>query len=274
MGRSLDEGAVKSMRFGVSIPPFTDPNEVVDLAVAAEQAGWEAVLLWDHLQFMQGAGIDVHDPWTLLGAIAARTDTVLLGTAVTPLARRRPWIVAKHLATLDHLSNGRAILGVGLGEPPDADFGAFGDPSDPKERAILLDDGLDLLAALLTGAAVEHRGPRFNVSATLLPATVQQPRPPIFVAAVVPNLRPLARAARWDGVFPIGAESHLSPQEIANYLARIEQPENWDVWASLHPDHPAADFAEAGVTWLLEGAWPHGEWVTELGNRIRKGPPD
>jgi alkanesulfonate monooxygenase SsuD/methylene tetrahydromethanopterin reductase-like flavin-dependent oxidoreductase (luciferase family) len=261
------------MRFGISIPPFVDPSVVVDLAVDADANGWDAVLLWDHLQFMKGADIDVHDPWVLLGAIAARTKKIMLGTGVTPLARRRPHIVAKHLVTLDHLSGGRALLGVGLGEPPDADFSDLGDPADAKERAVLLDDALDVIAALITGDPVSHQGPRFSIDATFKPASVQQPRPPIFVAAVVPHQRPLRRAARWDGVFPIGADSYLSPGDIAEYLKGIERPPGWDVWAGLTPDHSVADFEEAGVTWLLDAPWPMGDWVAELRERIRKGPP-
>lgn len=262
------------MRFAVSIPPFTDATVVVDLAIAAEAAGWDAVLLWDHLQFSPSAGLPVHDPWVLLGAIGARTERVLVGTGVTPLARRRPWIVAKHITTLDHLTRGRALLGVGLGEPPDADFAAFGDPEDPKERAVLLDDGLDLLAALWTGEPVAHHGPRFDVTAQLLPPPIQRPRPRVFVGAVVPHRRPLERALRWDGIFPIGADSLLTADEIARYLADIDRPPGWDVWATLTPGESVAAFAEAGVTWLVEGTWPQGDWVRELERRIEEGPPD
>ncbi len=123
------------MRFAVSIPPFTDPNVMVELAVDAEAAGWDGVFVWDHLQWDTHRRLDVHDPWALLAAMAVRTERVVLGTAVTPLARRRPWVLAKQVVTLDHLSGGRAVLGIGLGEPADADFAAFGDEPD-KDAAL------------------------------------------------------------------------------------------------------------------------------------------
>jgi alkanesulfonate monooxygenase SsuD/methylene tetrahydromethanopterin reductase-like flavin-dependent oxidoreductase (luciferase family) len=261
------------MRFAVSIPPFTDASTLVDLAVDAEEAGWDAVLLWDHLQFIMAMELDIHDPFTLLAAMAMRTERVKLGTCVTPLPRRRPWIVAKQLVTLDHLSGGRAMLGVGLGEPPDADFECFGDPSDARERAVWLDDGLDVLVALLSGEPVDHTGPRYRVQAHLRPAPVQRPRPPIFVAAVAPNRRPLARAARYDGVFPIAGPDLLTPAQVGEYLAGVDRPPTWDVFATLTPGFPVAEFAAAGVTWLVEGAWPVGDWVAELRDRIRAGPP-
>ena len=129
------------MRYLLSVPPFTDPSTVVDLARTAESSGWDGFFLWDHLRWDDVQ--DVHDPWVLLGAIALVTERMLLGTMVTPLSRRRPWVVAKHLVTLDHLSGGRAVLGVGLGEPPDLDFGDVGDEADARVRAAILEEALD-----------------------------------------------------------------------------------------------------------------------------------
>ena len=169
------------MRFGLSIPPFTDVATLVTMARDAETAGWDGVFLWDHLQWERITDLDIHDPWVLLGALASQTSRVRLGTMVTPLSRRRPWVVAKHLTTLDHLSGGRAVLGVGLGAPADAEFAAFGDEAGDRARAALLDEGLDLLDGLLRGR-VQHEGPQFHVEARLRPGPVQDPRPPIWVA--------------------------------------------------------------------------------------------
>jgi alkanesulfonate monooxygenase SsuD/methylene tetrahydromethanopterin reductase-like flavin-dependent oxidoreductase (luciferase family) len=262
------------MRTAVSIPPFTDPSALVALAVEAEQAGWDGVFYWDHLVWMPELRLPVHDPWVLLGAVAAGTRRVRLGPLVTPLARRRPWVLAKQLTTLDHLSGGRAVLGVGLGEPPEADFAAFGDPPDPRERAARLDEGLAVLDGLLRGP-VDHAGRRLRVRTELRPRPVQRPRPPVWVAAVAPHRRPLARAARWDRVVPLGPQGVLTPAELASYLGSVptaDRPPGWEVVAARASGVPAAEYREAGATWLVEGTWPDQGWYEELRALVRAGP--
>ena len=261
------------MRYGVSIPPFTDAHTIVELAVEAEAAGWDAVLLWDHLRWIVALDLDVHDPWALLSAIAMRTERVMLGTCVTPVSRRRPHVLAKQVVTLDHLSNGRAMLGVGLGEPPDADFSDLGDEADPRMRAARLDEGLEIINGILSGQRVDHDGAEFQVHGELKPAAVQRPRPLIFVAGVAYNRAPLQRALRWDGFFPIGSDSFLGPDELSRYLEGVDRPSSWDLFAARAPGPSPAEFADVGVTWLVEGAWPVGDWVADLRNRVKGGPP-
>jgi alkanesulfonate monooxygenase SsuD/methylene tetrahydromethanopterin reductase-like flavin-dependent oxidoreductase (luciferase family) len=261
------------MRFTVNIPPFTDPRTLVDMGVEAEAAGWDGVYFWDHLRLDVSMGLDVHDPWAMLSAIAVRTERVRLGTMITPVARRRPWVLAKQLVTLDHLSGGRAVLGVGLGDPPDADFADFGDPSDGRQRAARLDEGLAVLDGLLRGERVTHSGDHFTVDASIKPQAVQRPRPPIFVAGRKPYRKPLERALRWDGFFPILEPELLSPDGLAEYLDGVERPEGWEVLAVLAPGHDPEEFARAGATELVEGAWPVGDWVNDLRKRIAAGPP-
>ncbi len=261
------------MRFALSIPPFADAAAIVGLAVEAEAAGWDGVFLWDHLQFQVGAGLPIHDPWVLLGAMAQTTERVRLGTLVTPLSRRRPHVVAKHVTTLDHLSGGRAVLGVGLGSPPDGDFAAFGDESDDVKRAKILDDALPALAAMLAGGDVTYHGTHTHVDAAMLPAPVQRPRPPIWVAAVAPHRRPLERAAWWDGVAPIALpEGAMRPDEVAAYLDAVDRPAQWDVVVPWCPGISAADYTAVGVTWLIESTWPEGDWVSDFRTRVRNGP--
>jgi alkanesulfonate monooxygenase SsuD/methylene tetrahydromethanopterin reductase-like flavin-dependent oxidoreductase (luciferase family) len=231
------------------------------------------VFLWDHLRWDTHLDLEIHDPWALLSAMAVRTTTVKLGTCVTPLSRRRPHVLAKQLVTLDHLSGGRAMLGVGLGEPPDSDFGDFGDEADPKTRGAMLDEGLDILDRLMRGERVDVDGAHYAVHAEIKPAAVQRPRPPIFVAGVLPNRRPLERALRWDGFFPIGSTALLTPQDIASYVGDRTRPEGWDLFAARTPGHALAEWEAAGVTWLVEGTWPEGDWVDEVRERIRIGPP-
>ena len=104
---------------------FGDPHRLVEIARTAEEADWDAVFIWDHIQAGHWAG-PVVDPWVSMAAMAAATERVRLGTMVTPLPRRRPAKPARETGTLDHLSGGRLILGVGIGWPPDVDFGNFG----------------------------------------------------------------------------------------------------------------------------------------------------
>ncbi len=260
------------MRTAVNLPPFTAPTTLVDMAVEAEEAGWDGVMLWDHMVLAPQLRLDVHDPWTVLGAMAARTERVRLGTLVTPLARRRPGVVARHVITLDHLSGGRAVLGVGIGEPGDADFAAFGDPAGRRQRAEVLDEAIPLVDALWRGP-VDHDGKHFRVTTDLLPRPVQQPRPPIWVAAVSPHRRPIERALRWDGIAPLGPEAGpITPEQLDAYLEGVDRPDGWDVVATWAPGVPADEYESAGATWLVDGAWPEGDWVDDLRARIRSGP--
>jgi alkanesulfonate monooxygenase SsuD/methylene tetrahydromethanopterin reductase-like flavin-dependent oxidoreductase (luciferase family) len=222
----------------------------VACARSAEEAGWDGFFLWDHIFIAHG--FPLHDPWVVLGAVAAATSRIRIGAMVTPLARRRPWKVAKEISTLDHLSAGRVIVGVGLGVP-DAEFTAFGESADPQARGAALDEALVVLDGLLRGGQVDHEGPRFQVHARLTPGCVQQPRPPIWVAATWPHRRPLTRAARYDGVFALGrdATGGLTREQVAE-VRRLVGPGRDIV---LPDDDKAAtyDCAAAGVTWLVAG---------------------
>lgn len=260
------------MRYGISIPPFTGAATVVDWARIAEEAGWDGVFVWDHLQW--DGRVAPLDPWVVLGAMASRTERVWLGTLVTPLSRRRPHVVAKQLVTLDRLSDGRAVLAVGLGEPPDRDFADLGDEADPRIRAAMLDEALDVIDGLMRGP-VSHHGAHYDIEADFTPLPVQRPRPPIWVAGVIPNRRPLARARRWDGVVPIGSRADCSPEELVGYLASDGQPsrEGWDVVVHWGEGIPAQEYADAGATWLVRSEWPAAEgWQRRLADTIAAGP--
>jgi alkanesulfonate monooxygenase SsuD/methylene tetrahydromethanopterin reductase-like flavin-dependent oxidoreductase (luciferase family) len=256
------------MRYALSVPPFTDPADVVDLARAAEASGWDGFFLWDHLRWDDQQ--EIHDPWVLLGAAAMVTERVLLGTMVTPLSRRRPWVVAKQVVTLDHLSGGRAVLGVGLGEPPDLDFGDFGDESDARIRAAMLDEALEVIAALVGEGRVDHHGEHFTVTASMRPVSVQRPRVPIWVAGIAPNRRPLERARRWDAYVPIG--SGLEPASLAAVVGEPPRA-GWDVAVPWADGVPADEYADAGVTWLVQSTWPKDEnWREEVRALAAAGP--
>jgi alkanesulfonate monooxygenase SsuD/methylene tetrahydromethanopterin reductase-like flavin-dependent oxidoreductase (luciferase family) len=214
------------------------------------------------------------DPWVMIGAQAVATERVRLGALVTPLSRRRPWKMAKEVVTADHLSHGRLVVGVGLGEPPQDDFAAFGDASDPKERAGRLDDGLAVLAGLLTGEPFTHQGPHYRVDAAFLPPPVQRPRPPIWVAGVLPHRKPFERARRWDGVMPLGPDDLLRPDQVAHVLAITGTRPGFDVVVSPDPAVPLDEFADSGATWLIYSAppWIDG-WKEDQARMAADGPP-
>ena len=270
MSLGVQGHTVSGMRYGVSIPPFTDSATVLALTREAEEAGWDGVFLWDHIQW--SVGMETHDPFVLLGAMARETERVRLGTMVTPVSRRRPWVVAKQMTTLDHLSAGRAVLGVGLGDPQDLDFSDMGDVADPRARAQLLDESLDVIDQLWRGPT-QHTGEHYAVAGDFLPRPVQRPRPSVWVAGVLPNRRPLRRARRWDGVVPLAEGGTITPEQLVDYLARVpaeeERVEPWDVVAGWAEGVPAQEYADAGTTWLIASTRPDEDgWVESLRRTI------
>src|SRR5438270_12573066 len=203
------------MRYGVYVPhsgPYGDARILADLAYEAEETGWDGFFLWDQVsKTTLTPGADpIGDPWIALAAIALRTRAIRLGPLVTPLPRRRPWMIARETVSLDHLSGGRLILGVGSGGGY-FDFEALGEASDAKTLAALLDEGLEVLTGLWSGEPYHHEGMAYHIKeAQFLPRPVQSPRIPIWVAALWPAKAPLRRAARWDGVIPIGRDLPLT----------------------------------------------------------------
>src|SRR3954471_11717772 len=184
------------MRYGLcvaSIGTYSDPRNVVTLAEEAESAGWEALLYWDHLAFVWGP--PSADPWVTLAAVAAETESLTLGTAVTPLPRRRPQVVAQQVASLEALNGGRVVLGAGLGGN-EKEFTQFGEDPDPHRRARLLDDGLRVVRDLWPG--------------------------PIWIGG---NSGPaLRRGARWDGwvANSVAIEGMtMTPGDVARSVATI-----------------------------------------------------
>ena len=263
-----------AMRFGVNLPNGHPPAELVRFAVEVEQAGWDGFFLWDHVQLDPGRREPTYDPWVQLGAIGAHTGRLRLGTMVTPVPRRRPWKLAKEVVTLDHLTGGRAVLGVGLGVPQATEYGAFGEPVEPRLHAARLDEALPVLDRLLRGERVDHHGEHYQVSAELLPGAVQRPRPPIWVAATLPARPGVRRAARWDGIVPQSRDTGaLTPDALAELVAELDPGPGFDVVTPL-ADHARADeLADAGATWAIDGPRHREETFAETRARILAGPP-
>jgi alkanesulfonate monooxygenase SsuD/methylene tetrahydromethanopterin reductase-like flavin-dependent oxidoreductase (luciferase family) len=238
------------------------------------------------MQFSTQFPASVLDPWIVLAAAAARTSRIRLGTMVTPIARRRPWKLARETVTLDHLSRGRIILGVGLGYPADADFEVLGEDPDERIRAAKLDEGLEVLVGLWSGEPFDFEGAHHRVrGARFLPVPVQRPRIPVWVAGAWPRRAPFRRAARWDGVYPLGLDSdgELVALAAADYPAMLayvaeHRPgaEPFDVVATgvADGDHAVvAPFDEVGATWWLESDEGVPGWEGRMLERLRAGPP-
>jgi alkanesulfonate monooxygenase SsuD/methylene tetrahydromethanopterin reductase-like flavin-dependent oxidoreductase (luciferase family) len=263
------------MQCALSVPNMGDPQRLVEVAVAAEANGWDGVFLWDHLHFLRSMDLQVFDPWVVLGAAAVRTSRVRLGTMVTPVARRRPHKLAKEVVTLDHLSAGRAVLGVGLGEPGIDDFAAFGDEGDRHGRAAALDRGLALLDSYLRGEPVVDEAA--GVDAHLRPGAVQDPRPPIWVGGKWPNPKPVERAKRWDGFVPIAPNGGpAAPNAVAEAVVALgdaAQRPGFDVVVMLDDEHPAADYEAAGATWAVWSTWPVDDGLADTEERAAAPPP-
>jgi alkanesulfonate monooxygenase SsuD/methylene tetrahydromethanopterin reductase-like flavin-dependent oxidoreductase (luciferase family) len=284
------------MRYGISIPNFgtwADPSTMVELARDAEAAGWDGFFLWDHIRFT-ATPVPVQDPWVLMAAIAAHTERLILGPMVTPLPRRHPWVVARQAVSLDHLSNGRVLLGVGIGEPVDLEYAAFGEDPDRKVRAEKLDEALAIITGLWSGEEFSFSGTHYRLEPMrFAPRPVQQPRIPIIVAGYLPNPGPIRRAARWDGMYPIGEEGDEGwPEKLAALVVELRERhaehavdgmpfEIFDEGVTPGPHDPAVA-ERSGATWWIEDftpwryGWDKSERWPEIGpvrDRIRAGPP-
>jgi alkanesulfonate monooxygenase SsuD/methylene tetrahydromethanopterin reductase-like flavin-dependent oxidoreductase (luciferase family) len=229
-------------RRAIFVAPFeelSEPALVAELAARAERKGWDGFFVWDHVAYAEPVRA-LADPWVTLAAVAMRTERVVIGPLVTPLARRRPHQLARETVTLDRLCKGRLVLGVGLGSEVTGEFdpARFGEEGDPRARAKLLDDGLERLLAYWDG--------EFE------PRPVQRPRIPIWVAARWPKRKPLRRAVRYDGLFPIDLPN---PDAVADLAGELRAMRNDDGPFDLVVEGDAGtDFepwADAGATWCL-----------------------
>ncbi len=285
------------MQYGIYLPnfgPYGDARVLADLAHDAEAAGWNGFFLWDHVA---GHPLDFVDPWVALTAIALKTTRLRIGTTVTPLPRRRPWKIARETVSVDHVSDGRLTLGVGIGLGA-AEWDDLGEETDLKARGAMLDEALEVLTGLWSGENFDYAGQHYRVhNAQFLPRPVQSPRIPVWVGGFWPNKAPFRRAARWDGMFPLFKTAPGEEEEelrqlraaVAYVRARRERETPFDVVCTgVTPgDAPeaaetVARYAEAGATWWLEcivpfrfGAGFEDTWpVAALRERVLQGPPE
>jgi len=279
------------MHYAIDIPnfgPWSDPRRVATFARQVEEAGWDGLSVWDHIVFMDGA--EVADPWILLAAAAMATDRLTLMNLVAPIPRRHPWKVARETVSIDLLSSGRFILGVGIGWPTDPEFARFHQESDLRVRGDMLDEGLSVVTGLWSGEPFSFEGEHYTVDeVTFLPTPVQRPRIPIWIAGMWPGGRPFRRAARWDGVAPIGFDggefTQIGPDEVTAIVSYVNRHRTSDgpfdvtvagSWLANRDiaRSAARSLQTAGVTWLREAWDPRsGFGFDEWQRAILMGPP-
>lgn len=276
------------MRYGF-ILPGGDVWTIPEMAVEAEAAGWDGVFIADAISidtpdFPSGPW---YDPWILLALMAVRTERVILGPMVAAISRRRPWKLARETTTLDHLSQGRFVLPVGLGAASDdAGFYKVGEEMSLRGRAALMDECLDILNSAWSGETFSHVGDHYHVQPMkLLPPSFQQPRIPVWPIGVWPGEKSMQRVLRWDGIVPQKKDgAQMTPDDIRAIKAYIDANRKLTtpfeiVWNGETPgDNPeqaaamVRPWVEAGITWWMESRWDNAT-SQEVRERIRQGPP-
>jgi alkanesulfonate monooxygenase SsuD/methylene tetrahydromethanopterin reductase-like flavin-dependent oxidoreductase (luciferase family) len=242
-----------------------DPRVLVDLAERAEASGWDGIFIEDYVVFQGDPVAPTCDPWIALAGMAGRTKRIILGTKVTPLARRRPWVVARQATAIDQLSDGRMVLGAGLGDVGDhvvrdASFTHFDEALDSTTRAGMLDEALDIIAGLWTGEPFRFDGAHFRIAeVTFLPTPVRQPRIPIWIGGGYPNAGAKRRAARWDGSMLYCADGGDLDAANVRAIRAAAEDRPYDIMVrasrSADPDADAVRLREleaAGATWVSE----------------------
>jgi alkanesulfonate monooxygenase SsuD/methylene tetrahydromethanopterin reductase-like flavin-dependent oxidoreductase (luciferase family) len=265
------------MRFGFVVP-WGDADEIGELAATAEQRGWDGLFVWEAIY-----GVDA---WVALAVAATRTSRIRLGTMLTPLSRRKPWELAGQVATVDRLSRGRVILTVGLGAT-DTGFAEFGEETDRRVRAELLDEGLEIMKVLWSGQPLDHDGVHYRLRPSEFPAikhTAQVPHPPIWCVGALGRRKSMDRALRLDGLVPQATGQDGSRQATLDELraviadvraATAGRPFDVVIDGSDQEHSPAA-WNAAGATWWLESMWSaigEADPVEAARSRLQQGPP-
>lgn len=265
---------IEVMKFGFVVP-WADAEDVGRLAVEAEANGWDGLFVWEPVW-----GVDA---WIALGVAAHRTNTIRLGTMITPPSRRRPWELASQVATVDRLSHGRVVLGVGLGAI-DSGFETFGEECDRRTRAELMDECLDVARGLWGGQPFSYEGTHYRVQSTEFPTighTEQRPHPPIWCVGALGFEKSMNRALTCDGLLPQvkspeGEFSLPTLEQIAGLREQIDR-DDYDIVIEGHiSDHSPDAWKQAGATWWIESMWETTGQDTSVPiciDRLRDGPP-
>lgn len=273
------------MKFGIYAPnfgnTFGNPKLITKLAIEAEKSGWDGFFLWDHIINTEGFPQTV-DPFIALTSVAENTEKIHIGTTVTPVPRRRPWKLARETVTLDILSEGRLILGIGLGIP--SEFSVMNEETNPRIMAQMANEQLDILNGLWSGEEFSYTGKHYKIDKVkFLPRPVQRPRIKLWGAGTWPNKGPFKRAAKLDGVVPlkVGSMDPLTPEDFRNiidYMLSKGLHRPYDVAkisfeiTQIDDKNTILEYQDAGVNWWLELL---SDWTgnyEKIRNIIAKGP--
>jgi alkanesulfonate monooxygenase SsuD/methylene tetrahydromethanopterin reductase-like flavin-dependent oxidoreductase (luciferase family) len=280
------------MKFGLYLcnyGAYANPENLKKISIAAEESNWDGIYLWDHINPSK-QGVNVIDPWIALSIVAFNTNKIRLGTTVTPIPRRRPRKLARETVSIDHLSNGRFTLGVGIGSPPEDEFGYFGEPTNQKIRGEMLDEGLDILEGLWSGEPYKFKGEHYNISKPVkfLPKPIQQPRIPIWTAGFwnYTSYKAFRRAAKYDGCIPIiqkmKDKSRIDVyRDIKNYIEKYRDiSDPFDLVLLLtYPNSKKLfqdtlnEFEGTATWWLQSGYNWQAKSIDVILENIRQGPP-
>ena len=273
------------MKYGLALP-YTTPRTVARLSQLAEESGWDGCFLGD--------AIWCEDPMIGLAAAAMTTRRIRLGTMITPVPLRIPWKLASESVALDHLSEGRLILGLGAGAVW-MGWHAFPDElTDAKARAEMLDETIDILTQLYQRKQFDYNGKHYHLKLTQLdemhypPKPVQQPRVPLWCVGLWPRKKSMARVLKCDGLIaekisPDGKPQEFMPDDVREIKAYVNANRTVSAPFDLVLNGKVADLdrsqlqdkllplIEAGATWWIEGLWDATEAIAA--ERIRRGPP-
>jgi alkanesulfonate monooxygenase SsuD/methylene tetrahydromethanopterin reductase-like flavin-dependent oxidoreductase (luciferase family) len=279
------------MKYAINLPNGLEcghPRKLAEFAQIAEAAGWDGVFLEDYIIWQGHNEAPTYDPWVALSAMALSTSSIRIGTMVTAIARRRPWKLAREAVSVDHLSGGRLIMGIGLGETEiDTSFSRFGEGTDARSRAQMADEALELLAKLWSGQEISHAGRFYHVDKVqLLPKPLQTPRIPIWIGGIWPLKGPVQRALRWDGacLYKRPPDEDFTPEDVGEIVRLARTRPNPGAPFDIVVGHASwqqgkdegrerayiASLAEAGATWWSMYVSPDSEAV--MRGYVEAGP--
>lgn len=261
------------MKFGITLfnwEPFVyEPKIYEEIAIEAESYGFDSFFVTDHflrphatedLPRRQHATLEA---WTLLSSIAAKTRAIKLGTCVTPVPLRKPEILAKMVATVDILSEGRVILGVGAGwDRPE--FEAYGQWHSNSERVQMTKEGIELIRKLWNEDSTTYEGKFFKAKNVVLePKPVQRGGPPIWVGAIHDKMLDLT-AELGDAWFP-GRGVGATLEHYAHGVTRIRKRSETIGRKELPYLSLMGYFTEAGAPSTLPAIGPLDEAIELIG---------